>query len=112
ADLFELPDAAAYPARFMLAVTPVRADRRDLIPAVTHADGSARVQAVRADTNPGFHRLIGRFGEATGVPVLLNTSFNLRGEPIVNTPRDALSTFRRSGLDLLVLENFLVQRDD
>jgi carbamoyltransferase len=111
-DLFELPDAGAYPARFMLAVTPVRDAARGLIPAVTHEDGSARVQAVRQETNPGFYRLLTHFAEGTGVPVLLNTSFNLRGEPIVNTPQNALSTFRRSGLDLLVVHNLLVHRDD
>src|SRR5581483_11936364 len=81
--LFALPPAAAYPARFMLAVTPVLEGAREVIPAVTHADGSARVQAVRQETNPRFHRLISHFAEATGVPVVLNTSFNLRGEPIV-----------------------------
>jgi carbamoyltransferase len=111
-DLFELPDSGAYPARFMLAVTPVRDAARGTIPAVTHEDGSARVQAVRQDTNPGFYRLLTHFAEATGVPVLLNTSFNLRGEPIVNTPQNALNTFRKSGLDYLVVHNLLVHRDD
>lgn len=110
--VFELPEAAAYPARFMLTVTPVKPSQRERIPAVTHADGSARVQAVCPETNPRYHRLIQAFGQATGVPVLLNTSFNLRGEPIVNTPADALRTFRRSGLDLLVVDHCLVQRDD
>jgi carbamoyltransferase len=110
--VFELPEAAAYPARFMLTVTPVKPSQRERIPAVTHADGSARVQAVCPETNPRYYRLIQAFGQATGVPVLLNTSFNLRGEPIVNTPSDALRTFRRSGLDLLVVDHCLVQRDD
>jgi carbamoyltransferase len=110
-DLFELPAAASHPARFMLAVMPVRANQRDAIPAVTHADGSARLQAVHKQASPAFHDLIGRFCQATGVPVLLNTSFNLRGEPIVNSPADALSTFRRSGLDVLVLGNFLLKQN-
>ncbi|HSK29847.1 MAG TPA: carbamoyltransferase C-terminal domain-containing protein, partial [Candidatus Limnocylindria bacterium] len=74
-------------------------------------DGSARLQTVRRDTSPRYCRLIEKFGEATGVPVLLNTSFNLRGEPIVTSPADALKTFYNSGLDFLVLGNFLIAKD-
>ena len=74
-------------------------------------DGTGRVQVVVREASPIYHRLIERFGEATGVPVLLNTSFNLRGEPIVATPADAYSTFRRSGLDLLVLGPYLVTKE-
>ncbi len=96
------------PARFMLLVTPVRDGARDRLPAVTHVDGSARLQTVVASTNPRYYRLIERFGQATGLPVVLNTSFNLRGEPIVNTPAEALSTFQRSGMDGLVMGNTLV----
>ena len=96
------------PARFMLLVTPVRDCARDRLPAVTHVDGSARLQTVVADTNPRYYRLIERFGQATGLPVVLNTSFNLRGEPIVNTPAEAMSTFQRSGMDGLVMGNTLV----
>ena len=81
---------------------------RSEIPACTHIDGSARVQTVHAETNPGFHRLISAFHEATGCPVLLNTSFNRAGEPIVCTPDEALATARAAGLDLLVLENCLL----
>ncbi|PYR76529.1 MAG: hypothetical protein DMF86_11845 [Acidobacteria bacterium] len=95
-------------ARFMLLVTPVREEARDIIPAVTHVDGSARLQTVVRDTNPRYHRLITAFGEATGVPVVLNTSFNLRGEPIVNTAAEALSTFQRCGMDALVLDRTIV----
>jgi carbamoyltransferase len=65
---------------------------------------------VHRDVSPRYYRLIERFGEATGVPVLLNTSFNLRGEPIVNTPREAFQTFSKSDMDLLVLENCLVYK--
>jgi carbamoyltransferase len=112
ADFFELDDPARHlPARFMLLVAPVKQPSDGRIPAVTHADGSARVQTVTRDANPRYYRLIERFGQATGVPVLLNTSFNLRGEPIVNTPAEALSTFGRSGLDALVLGNTLVTKD-
>jgi carbamoyltransferase len=112
-ELFDLPDAARHmPARFMLLVAPVRPHARACIPAVTHVDGSARLQTVFEETNPRYYRLIKRFSEATGVPVLLNTSFNLRGEPIVNTPAEALSTFMRSGMDALVLDRTLVLKGD
>jgi carbamoyltransferase len=100
------------PARFMLLVTPVRDDARERIPAVTHVDGSARLQTVFADTNRRYYRLIERFGAATGVPVVLNTSFNLRGQPIVNTPTEAMQTFVRSGMDALVLDRTIVFKRD
>jgi carbamoyltransferase len=110
-EYFALPDAARhYPARFMLYVVDVRDGKRDAIPAVTHVDGTARLQTVREDTAPRYHRLIERFGKATGVPVLLNTSFNLKGEPIVNTPAEALATFGRSGMDVLVLGDTVVEK--
>jgi carbamoyltransferase len=100
-----------YPARFMLFVADVREEKREVIPAITHVDGTGRLQTVRRDDNPRYYRLIETFGAATGVPVLLNTSFNLRGEPIVNTPENAFQTFRRSGLDVLVLGNCVVEKD-
>ena len=111
-ELFALGDPARhYPARFMLLVVPVLDDARERVPAVTHVDGSARIQTVRPDTNPRYHRLIETFGQSTGVPVLMNTSFNLRGEPIVNTPAEALSTFVRSGMDALVIERTIIYKD-
>jgi carbamoyltransferase len=100
-----------YPARFMLLVTPVREARHDVIPAVTHVDGTGRLQVVVREGNARYYDLIERFGQATGVPVVLNTSFNLRGEPIVNTPREAYATFQRSGLDALVLGNCFVRKE-
>ncbi len=100
-----------YPARFMLLVTPVLEDKREVIPAVTHVDGTGRLQVVVRDGNERYYDLIDRFGQATGVPVVLNTSFNLRGEPIVNTPEEAYSTFARSGLDALVLGNCFVRKE-
>jgi carbamoyltransferase len=110
-EYFALPDAARhYPARFMLYVVDVRDAKRDVIPAVTHVDGTARLQTVFEETAPRYHRLIERFGKATGVPVLLNTSFNLKGEPIVNTPAEALATFARSGMDVLVLGDCVVEK--
>jgi carbamoyltransferase len=110
-EYFDLSDAARhYPARFMLYVVDVHDAKRDVIPAVTHVDGTARLQTVREETAPRYHRLIERFGKATGVPVLLNTSFNLKGEPIVNTPTQALATFARSGMDILVLGDCVVDK--
>ena len=100
-----------YPARFMLYVTDVHEDKRDILPAITHVDGTGRLQTVRKDLNPKYHKLIETFGDATGVPVLLNTSFNLKGEPVVNTPAEAFSSFSASGMDLLVLGNYLVTKN-
>jgi carbamoyltransferase len=110
-DYFELPNATQqYPARYMLYVTPVRPDKRKILPATTHEDGTARLQTVFRDENPRYYGLIERFGKATGVPVVLNTSFNLRGEPIVTTPANAFSTFSKSEMDSLVLGNFIVDK--
>jgi carbamoyltransferase len=103
--------AQQYPARFMLYVVDVKPEKRDVIPATTHANGTGRVQVVLRETNPRYYRLIERFHQATGVPVILNTSFNLKGEPVVNTPREAYSSFMRSGIDLLVLDQFLVWKE-
>jgi carbamoyltransferase len=99
-----------HPARYMLYVVPVREGQRSTLPATTHVDGTARLQTVFRDQSPRYYRLIERFGQATGVPVVLNTSFNLKGEPIVNTPADAFNTFSKSEMDSLVLENFLVEK--
>lgn len=108
---FVLPEPARhYPARFMLYVVDVKPEKRDVIPAITHVDGTGRLQTVNDRTNPRYYQLIQRFGEATGVPVLLNTSFNLKGEPIVNTPEEAFSTFHRSGMDVLVLDHCIVNK--
>jgi carbamoyltransferase len=105
-DYFDIPDVKRhYPARFMLYVTPVRSDK---VPAITHVDGSGRLQTVQRGLNPRYARLIEKFGEATGVPLVLNTSFNLKGEPIVTTPDNALDTFAKSGMDLLVLGNTVI----
>ncbi|HEY0702653.1 MAG TPA: carbamoyltransferase [Candidatus Acidoferrales bacterium] len=110
-DYFELPDAVhRFPARYMLYVTPVKPEQRKNLPAVTHEDGTARLQTVFRDENPRYYGLIERFGAATGVPVVLNTSFNLRGEPIVTTPANAFSTFSKSEMDSLVLGNFIVDK--
>lgn len=108
-ELFDLPEPERRaPARFMLYVVPVR--RPDVIPAVTHVDGSGRLQTVSRDVAPRYYRLIETFEEATGVPAVLNTSFNLKGEPIVRTPDEAIRTFSRSEMDLLVLDNYIVSK--
>jgi len=83
---------------------------RSALPAVTHVDGSARVQTVDPARNPGFHALLARFHALTGCPALVNTSFNVRGEPIVCTPEDAVRCFLNTGLDLLAIGGFLVWR--
>jgi carbamoyltransferase len=100
-----------YPARFMLLVEPVRPAARIVLPATTHVDNSARLQTVVRSASPRYHELISRFGRATGVPVVMNTSFNLRGEPIVNTPAEAISTFARSGLDALVMDRLILHKE-
>jgi len=108
---FELGDSVnQYPLRYMLYVTPVKPEHHATLPAITHVDGSARVQTVYREQSPLYYGLIERFGQATGVPVVLNTSFNLRGEPIVTTPANAYSTFSRSQMDCLVLGNFLIEK--
>jgi carbamoyltransferase len=95
---------------FMILTAQVRPEKRQAIPAVTHVDGSARPQTVEKEINPLYWRLIDEFGKRTGVPVVMNTSFNLRGEAIVHTPTDALRTFFSSGLDALVIGSFLVEK--
>jgi carbamoyltransferase len=99
----------AVPDPFMLQVYPVREDRRSVIPAVTHVDGSGRLQTVSQQTNPTFYRLIKEFESITGVPVVLNTSFN-ENEPIVNTPEQALDCFLRTKMDVIVLNNTIIRR--
>jgi carbamoyltransferase len=98
------------PAPFMLLVPQVREGKGHQIPAVTHVDNSARVQTVSASTNPRFHRLISAFEKLSGVPVVINTSFNVRGEPIVCTPEDAYNCFLHTDIDFLVMNDFLVEK--
>jgi carbamoyltransferase len=106
AEHFELD----HPTPFMLETCQVRSPID--LPAITHVDGSARVQTVNADTNPRFAGLLSAFDRLTGCPMLLNTSFNMRDEPIVCTPVDAVVCFVRSGMDVLVLEDFIIRRED
>jgi carbamoyltransferase len=95
---------------FMILTAQVRPEKRPVIPSVTHVDGSARPQTVEKEINPVYWRLIDGFGRRTGVPVIMNTSFNLRGEAIVNTPTDAIRTFFSSGMDYLIIGNFVVEK--
>jgi carbamoyltransferase len=95
---------------FMILTAQVKPEKRSVIPSVTHVDGSARPQTVERDVNPLYWRLIDEFGRRTGVPVIMNTSFNLRGEPIVCTPVDAVRTFFSSGMEALVIGSFLVEK--
>jgi carbamoyltransferase len=105
---FDLPPTAD--CAFMTFVVPVREDARDTLGATTHVDGTARVQVVDRSTNPLFWELIGAFGEATGVPVVLNTSFNNNHEPIVDSVDDAVSCFLTTGLDALVIGPFVAKK--
>ena len=97
------------PVPFMEKVYPVREDKRSVLPAVTHVDGSGRLQTVEAAVSPRYYGLIKAFKKYSGVPVLLNTSFN-ENEPIVNTPLEALDCYRRTSMDMLVLENCVLSR--
>jgi carbamoyltransferase len=109
-EYFDFPTPEKYyPARFMLLVTPIYEEKRGEIEAVNH-QGTGRLQTIQRETNPWYYSLVEKFGQATGVPVLLNTSFNLRGEPIVNTPANSYSTFSRSGIDMLVVGRCLVTK--
>jgi len=95
---------------FMEKVFPIRKDKHEVIPAVTHVDGTGRLQTVDKTVSPRYYGLIERFRQKTGVPILLNTSFN-ENEPIVNSPEEALNCFLRTQMDMLVLENFVIERE-
>jgi len=98
-----------FPARYMLLVLPLNEDKAHTVNAVNHM-GTGRLQTIRKEWNPRYYEIVRKFGEATGVPVLLNTSFNLRGEPIVESPANAYNTFSKSGIDSLVMGNFLIRK--
>jgi carbamoyltransferase len=107
ADYFEVTDVVP----FMEKVFPIRLEKQNIIPAVTHVDGTGRLQTVDREIHPRYYALIDAFRQRTGVPILLNTSFN-ENEPIVNHPLEALDCFRRTKMDLLVLENLVIRRSD
>lgn len=107
AEWFEL-EGADPASPFMLRVCPFRPDKRSLVPAVVHVDGTGRLQTVTRDVNGRFYELVRKFYERTGVPLLLNTSFNVQGEPIVETPEDAICCLLKSGLDACIFEDRIV----
>ncbi len=102
----------SYPSPFMLLVCNVLPEKRDVIPSVTHVDGTGRVQTVEKDTDPLYYNLIAEFEKLTGVPVVLNTSLSIEGEPIVCTPRDALRCFYTTGIDDLIISDFLLSKTE
>ena len=106
ADYFEVMDEVP----FMEKVFPIKKEKHSVIPAVTHADGTGRLQTVDKSVTPRYYNLINKFREKTGVPILLNTSFN-ENEPIVNSPEDALECYLRTNMDMLVMENCIITRN-
>ena len=94
---------------FMEKVLPIKKEKQALITAITHVDGTGTLQTVDANISPRYYNLINKFREKTGIPILLNISFN-ENEPIVNTPQEALDCYLRTSMDMLVLENCVIQR--
>jgi carbamoyltransferase len=107
---FDLPPGGSRLARFMSGVFPVRPEWRSRLAAITHVDGSARLQTLERGMAPRLYQLLEAYGRRTGIPVLLNTSFNVAGEPIVNRALEGYSTFRRCGIDVLVAGSTLVTK--
>ncbi|HEY8086504.1 MAG TPA: carbamoyltransferase C-terminal domain-containing protein, partial [Polyangiaceae bacterium] len=110
-DWFDVPESGLRLARFMSGVFPVREEHRARLAAVTHVDGTSRLQTVDGALSPRFHALIEAYGRVSGVPVVLNTSFNLAGEPIVSRAVEGYSTFRRCGIDTLVAGRVVVTKE-
>jgi carbamoyltransferase len=108
---FECDNPIPFPSDFMLMVYPIRKEKRKLIPSVAHIDGTGRLQTIRRVQNPLYYDLIVAFGRSSGVPILINTSFNIRGEPIVCTPKDAYKCMMGTGIDCLIIGKFLVERN-
>jgi carbamoyltransferase len=106
---FDVPEG--FQSHYMEKVRPIRDKFHEQIPAVTHVDGSGRLQTVTKDTNPWLFDVVTHFKEITGLPVILNTSFNINGEPMVRAPDDAISTFFNSGLENLALGNYFVKKN-
>ena len=98
------------PSPYMLMVSDILENKRHLIPAVTHVDGTGRLQTVIRELNPRFYNLISEFNNITGIPIVLNTSFNVRGEPIVETPKDAIKCFLGTGIDELFIGDFCIRK--
>ena len=109
---FECDVPIPEPTDFMLMVYQIRKEWQDKIPAVTHVDGSGRLQTIRSHQNPLYYGLIKEFGKLSGIPIVINTSFNIRGEPIVCTPYDAYKCMMGTGIDYLVIDKFLIKREE
>jgi carbamoyltransferase len=109
---FEIPPGADQPIRWMLMVVPVKADQQAAMPAITHVDGTARIHVVEKEANPRYHELLSKLGDKTGHPIVLNTSFNLKGEPIVSSPVSAMATFMRCGIDVLYIDSYRIDKAD
>lgn len=109
-DYFDIPDDVFVP--YMEQVYPIREEKRSKIPAVVHADGTGRLQMVSYETNILFYELIKEFEKLAGIPLVLNTSFNIQGEPIVCSPTDAIRTFYSCGLDMLIIGSFIVEKNN
>ena len=109
---FECDEPIPEPTDFMLMVYPIKKEWRAKIPAVTHVDGSGRLQTIRKFQNPLYYAVIKEFGKLSGIPILINTSFNIRGEPIVCSPLDAYKCMMGTGIDCLVMDKFLIKRAD
>jgi carbamoyltransferase len=100
------------PSPHMLLVAPVRDDAPQSLPSITHVDGSARIQTIRRDQDPRYYDLIAAFKKRTGCSVIINTSMNVRGEPIVNTPEDAYRCFMRTDMDAIAMGPYLLMKED
>ena len=111
-EYFECDKPIPIPTDFMLMVYPIRKNKRKLIPSVTHVDGSGRLQTIRKEQNEDYYNLIKKFGKLSKVPILINTSFNIRGEPIVCSPYNAYRCMMGTGIDYLVMDRFLIKRLD
>ena len=100
------------PSPFMILAYEFKQKYKKLFPGIVHVDGTVRPQTVSKETNPSYWRLIREFGDKTGHPIVLNTSLNVRGEPIVNTPLDAVRCFYSTGMDAMAIGNFLLEKSD
>ncbi len=98
------------PSPYMLIATQLQTQFREFLPAIMHIDGSSRVQSISHQKEPFVHSLLRSFEALTGYPILINTSFNVSGDPIVETPGDAIATYLKSGIDCLVIENFWLSK--
>ena len=105
---FDIADGSSYP--YMIVIVEVREQHRERFPAITHVDGTARLQTVSAANNPIFHAVLTEVGKATGIPMVLNTSFNVKGQPIVNTPQEAIETYEATGIDTLILDDYCLRK--